>query len=171
MTHPVRTPNPEPLVPTDPAVDLPVQPALTEAITQALTGDWAAAERTVHACLSTLPTAALPQAYIACVALLPRLVSACPAGEWLDSALPGASGTGWPASPDIPRLFAVRDPALDYAHAVLTALRGRLATLAAPVRQAEVYPCVRSSAGWGQGVRCSTISRSGYHRSRTRPIR
>ena len=135
--HSVRTPNPGLSVPTELAVDVPFQPALTEAIAQALTGDWLAAEQTVHACLSALPTAALPQAYIACVALLPRLIPACPVGEWLGSAVPVASGTECPASRDIPRLFAVRDPALDYAHAVLTAVSGRLATLVAPARQAS----------------------------------
>jgi hypothetical protein len=101
-----------------------------QAIEFARRDDWSGAEATLHACFRTMPREALPQLYIACVELAVRLL---PAGSARAQAGPRAL-TSPPPPPAGPRLLARSDPALDYAHAVLTALRGRLTAAPALVR-------------------------------------
>jgi hypothetical protein len=111
----------------DAAVSL--EQGIGEAIAFVLRGDWAQAEHTIHAFLQGVPREALAQTYIACLDLVARHLAAMP-----PTLGPRALVTGPPARP---RLLARPDPALDYAYAVLTALRGRLTTGTSAVRQAS----------------------------------
>ena len=106
-----------------------LEQAVGEAIAFVLRDDWAQAEHTLHTCLKDVPREALAQTYIVCLDLVARHLATIP-----PAAGPRAVVAGPPARP---RLLLRPDPALDYAHAVLVALRGRLATGAPAIRQAS----------------------------------
>ena len=117
-----------------------LETAVAQAVALARRGDWTGAEAALHNCLRTVPPAELPRAYIACVELIARLTPAgdLPVLRVQVPAGPRAVGPAVPpAAPGRPRLLSRSDPALDYAHAVLTALRSRLAARPGPARQAS----------------------------------
>ena len=109
---------------------------LMETIHLARQGAWAEAEHLLHAALSAVAPEALPHVYIACVELVPTLLS-----EPARRAGPSAetSRSGWAAvEAPRPRSLSGTDPALNYAHAIVTALRLRLeSTEPSRVRQAS----------------------------------
>jgi hypothetical protein len=117
---------------------LSLESALTGAVALALGGDWSGAERVVDACLREVPVEGLPHAYIAAVDLVARLLTAAPAAAGPGPIAPVVRISSAVAPSPGPRLLASSDPALNYAHAVLTALRGRLTGVQpAPVRRAS----------------------------------
>jgi hypothetical protein len=113
-----------PSAPVDAAAEATesLESAIAAAVAFARRGDWAAAEAAIYRVLAAVPREDLPRAYIACVDLVAGLDAAVPPTPL---AAGRARRRAVPAEPR-PRLLARADPAVDYAHAVVTALRGRL---------------------------------------------
>ena len=109
--------------------------AVERAIGLARRGDWSEAEDALLTGLRTVPPAMLPRAYIACVEAIARLsaLGGPPAASRPRAVVPVSPS----AEPTRPRLLVRSDPALDYAHAVLTALRARLLGRPSQVRRAS----------------------------------
>jgi hypothetical protein len=118
------------------AEDLALRATLMETIQLARRGAWTEAEQVLHAALSAVAPEALPHVYIACVELVPTLLNEPTRREG-----PAAD----PSRPDWATIEAPRsrarpgaDPALNYAHAIVTALRLRLESAERPrIKQAS----------------------------------
>jgi hypothetical protein len=113
-----------------------VRSTLIETIRLARQGAWAEAEGVLHEALSAVAAAALPRVYIACVDLVPVLLAESHSRE---TPGPNSARPTWTAA-SLPRTrsFPGADPALNYTHAIITALRLRLtAPESRGVRQAS----------------------------------
>jgi hypothetical protein len=103
-----------------------LRPILIQTIHLARQGRWIEAEELLHGALTAIAPETLPQVYIACVDLVPALLADPFLHEaaFVDPARPSWSVSDTPR----PRPFPGAGPALNYAHAIVTALRLRLTT-------------------------------------------
>jgi hypothetical protein len=109
---------------------------LIETIEWARRGAWSEAEHVLHTALSAVAPEALPQIYIICVEMTSALLAE--ARHRISRSAEPSRPMRSPGEVSRPRSLPKSDPALNYAHAIVTALRQRLGGAEpAPVRQAS----------------------------------
>jgi hypothetical protein len=120
----------------DGADESALRATLIETIRLARQGAWSEAEQGLHAALSAVAPEALSHVYIMCVELMPTLLSesARREGSVVETSRTGRTTVELAR----PRVRLGTDPALNYTHAILTALRFRLVAAEPPrARQAS----------------------------------